>query len=78
MRTLTVRHVTVYRYAEPVRLGEHRMMFRPRDSHDQRLIEARLVIEPEPVALRWIHDSSATASRWPVSKGETICCASTA
>ena len=32
------------------------MMFRPRDSHDQRLVEHRLVIDPEPVSLRWMHD----------------------
>jgi transglutaminase-like putative cysteine protease len=56
MKLLTVRHVTTYRYRQPVSFGEHRMMLRPRDSYDQRLIEARLVIEPEPVALRWIHD----------------------
>src|SRR5207344_311056 len=56
MRTLTVRHVTVYRYAEPVRLGEHRMMFRPRESHDLRLVRTRLDIRPYPAALRWLHD----------------------
>ena len=33
MRLLTVRHVTTYRYAEPVRFGEHRMMFRPAFHH---------------------------------------------
>ena len=49
MTILTVRHVTTYRYRRPVALGEHRMMFRPRDSYDQRLIESRLVITPEPV-----------------------------
>ena len=38
MSSLTVRHSTVYRYREPVGLGEHRMMFRPRESHDLRLI----------------------------------------
>ena len=38
------------------RFGEHRMMFRPRDSHDQRLIDARLDITPEPAQMRWIHD----------------------
>jgi transglutaminase-like putative cysteine protease len=53
---LTVRHVTAYRYAEPVRLGEHRMMFRPRESHDLRLIRSRLTISPEPSQLRWMHD----------------------
>ena len=56
MTILTVRHVTTYRYRRPVALGEHRMMFRPRDSYDQRLIESRLVITPEPVRIHWIHD----------------------
>lgn len=56
MRLLTVRHLTVYRYAEPVELGEHRMMFRPRESHDLRLIETKLEILPAPTELRWLHD----------------------
>ena len=56
MRLLTVRHVTTYRYKQPVSFGEHRMMFRPRDSYDQKLLEARLVITPEPAELRWVHD----------------------
>ncbi len=56
MRLLTVRHVTVYRYSTPVRLGEHRMMFRPRESHDLRLLRARLEIVPRPADLRWLHD----------------------
>lgn len=57
MSLLTVSHSTVYRYREPVRLGEHRMVFRPRASHDLRLIETRLVITPRPTHLRWLHDS---------------------
>ena len=56
MRLLSVRHVTVYRYADPVGFGEHRMMFRPRESHDLRLIEERLDIVPRPTRLRWLHD----------------------
>ena len=56
MRLLTVRHSTIYRYSEPVRLGEHRMMFRPRESHDLRLLKARLEITPQPVHLRFLHD----------------------
>ena len=56
MSVITVRHSTVYRYGEPVRLGEHRMMFRPRASHDLRLIWTQLAIKPEPVHLRWLHD----------------------
>jgi len=56
MPLLTVRHVTTYRYRQPVAFGEHRMMFRPRDSYDQRLIAAEVKIRPEPSSLRWIHD----------------------
>jgi transglutaminase-like putative cysteine protease len=57
MKILTVRHVTTYRYRQPVSFGEHRMMLRPRDSYDQRLLEARLVIDPEPLVLNWTHDA---------------------
>ena len=32
------------------------MMFRPRDSYDQKLLEARLRITPEPTSMRWVHD----------------------
>ena len=57
MSLLTVRHVTVYRYSEPVELGEHRMMFRPRESHDLRLLRSSLEITPTPACLRWLHDT---------------------
>ena len=56
MGVLSVRHLTTYHYAEPVELGEHRMMFRPRESHDLRLIRTRLSITPQPVDLQWRHD----------------------
>src|SRR6188768_3509758 len=56
MRLLTVRHVTTYSYSEPVRFGEHRMMFRPRASHDRRLLDSQLDIRPQPLELRWLHD----------------------
>ena len=56
MTLLTVRHTTTYRYKQPVSFGEHRMMFRPRDSYDQKLLEAWLTIKPEPTSLRWVHD----------------------
>ncbi|HUK32911.1 MAG TPA: transglutaminase family protein [Vicinamibacterales bacterium] len=55
-RLLTVQHTTVYRYSEPVGLGEHRMMFRPRESHDLRLMRTKLDILPHPAQLRWLHD----------------------
>jgi transglutaminase-like putative cysteine protease len=56
MPVITVRHVTTYRYKQPVAFGEHRMMLRPRDSYDQKLLDATLAISPEPVDIRWVHD----------------------
>ncbi len=56
MTIYRVRHITEYRYRKPVGFGDHRLMFRPRDSFDQRLIEATLHISPEPQSVRWIHD----------------------
>jgi transglutaminase-like putative cysteine protease len=56
MPVLTVRHVTTYRYKQPVAFGEHRMMLRPRDSYDQKLLETRLSIVPDPLDIRWVHD----------------------
>ena len=53
---LTVRHVTTYTYRQPVAFGEHRMMLRPREGYDQRLLDARLDITPKPEQLRWVHD----------------------
>ena len=32
------------------------MMFRPRESHDLRLVRTRLDILPRPTHLRWLHD----------------------
>src|ERR1700741_727772 len=55
MRLLTVRHATPYRYARPVTFGQHRLMLRPRDSHDMRLVDAELSLSP-PGTVRWMHD----------------------
>ena len=56
MPTVNIRHLTRYRYRRPVAFGEHRVMFRPLESYDQRILESRLVIIPEPVELRFVHD----------------------
>ena len=55
MRILTVRHATKYSYARPVSFGQHRLMLRPRDSHDMRLVAADLTLSP-PGHTRWMHD----------------------
>lgn len=54
-KRMTVRHATRYAYAAPVSFGEHRLMLRPRDSHDIRLVAATLTLSP-PARLRWVHD----------------------
>ena len=56
MPRVHVAHTTTYRYAAPVRLTEHRLMLRPRDSHDLRLNDATLGLTPAGEALRWAHD----------------------
>ena len=55
MKVLTVHHATTYRYSAPVTFGQHRLMMRPRDSHDLRLVKASLVLSP-PGRMRWMHD----------------------
>jgi transglutaminase-like putative cysteine protease len=57
MTIVCIRHVTLYCYRSPVRLGEHRMTFRPQDSYDQRLIHSILTIEPYPADIHWLHDA---------------------
>src|SRR3954452_10356558 len=56
MPLLTIHHKTKYRYTHPVAFGEHRIMLRPRDGHDLRVLSGSLEIAPEPMSLRWIHD----------------------
>jgi transglutaminase-like putative cysteine protease len=56
MPILSVRHVTTYRYRQPVAFGEHRMMLRPRDDDDQRILHSELTITPAPKALTWTRD----------------------
>jgi transglutaminase-like putative cysteine protease len=56
MPIFTVRHVTTYHYKRPVAFGEHRMMLRPRDDEDQKVLETKLEIRPEPSELSWTRD----------------------
>ena len=50
-----ITHTTLYRYSSPVTFGEHRVMFRPRDSHDQRVLATDLRVSPE-ATVRMIQD----------------------
>ncbi|MEA2928623.1 MAG: hypothetical protein QOG38_1051 [Hyphomicrobiales bacterium] len=56
MAILTVRHVTTYHYRRPVAFGEHRMMLRPRDDDDQKVLDLALDITPAPSHIAWTRD----------------------
>ena len=56
MPNYTIRHVTTLHYRQPVSFGEHRMMLRPRDDHDQKVLESELEITPEPTRVAWTQD----------------------
>ena len=55
MIALKIHHKTVYRFRQPVRLWPHRLMLRPRENRDLRLMSHTLAITPAPV-LSWAHD----------------------
>jgi transglutaminase-like putative cysteine protease len=55
VRRLKVTHTTTYRYTVPVSFGPHRLMLRPRDSHEMRLISAPLSTTL-PADLVWTYD----------------------
>src|SRR3978361_1110541 len=56
MPLLTIHHKTEYRCAIRWGVGEARIMLRPRDGHDLRVLAGELEITPEPMSLRWVHD----------------------
>lgn len=53
---LTVSHVTRYSFDRLVSFGRHRLMVRPRDAHDLRVLEAHLLITPS-ADLLWKFDT---------------------
>ena len=60
MTILSTYHVTAYRYLVPVLLGPHRMMLRPREARDLRLISHDLTVSPE-AEITWAHDVAGNA-----------------
>lgn len=66
-------HTTTYRYSKPVRFGEHRVMFRPLDSHDLRVLATDLVVSPD-ANIRLIQDqfSNSVALVQPQSQAAEL------
>jgi transglutaminase-like putative cysteine protease len=68
MARIGIVHTTEYTYHHPVGLLRHQMMVRPDDSHDLRVHDARLEIDPPPSLTRWKHDvfgNSICIVDWP-------------
>lgn len=55
MVALHIHHLTVYRYRQPVSLGPHRLMLRPRESRDLRLVASHVTVTPD-ASVTWAHD----------------------
>lgn len=55
MITLRIQHKTTYRYRQPVSLGPHRLMLRPRESRDLRLMSSDVAVTPT-AAMTWAQD----------------------
>ena len=53
---ISITHLTRYSYDRPVAFGPHRLLVRPRDGHDMRVIEAHLVMTPK-AKLHWQFDA---------------------
>jgi transglutaminase-like putative cysteine protease len=52
---LKIHHKTTYRFHQPVRLGPHRLMLRPRENRDLRLMSNTLAITPA-ATVTWAQD----------------------
>jgi transglutaminase-like putative cysteine protease len=57
MTRLTITHRTEYSFARAVTLGAHRLMLRPRETRELRLLSFDLRIVPE-ASVTWAHDVS--------------------
>ncbi len=82
MACFRIRHRTQYLYNQPVRLGPHRLVLRPRESHELRLISLDIVTTPD-CTLTWAGDvfgnAIATASFDPqMARAEALIIESTA
>ena len=49
-------HRTEYRFHKPVSFGQHRLLFRPRDGHDMRVLATDLNVDPPAERVDLLHD----------------------
>ncbi|MDP0489620.1 MAG: transglutaminase family protein [Verrucomicrobiota bacterium JB023] len=73
-KRLTINHRTRYAYRFPVQLQPHRLVLRPREGHDLKVLEHQLTISPaaECVWSRDIFGNSITRAHFPEEKVEEL------
>lgn len=71
MVNLLIEHATTYRYHVPVELGPHRLILRPRESRDLRIIGSRLDITPLAETLHWAQDVAGNSIAMATFAGMT-------
>jgi transglutaminase-like putative cysteine protease len=55
MTSIRIHHKTAYLFHKPVRLGPHRLMLRPRESREVRLVASTLTVGPD-ATVTWAQD----------------------
>ena len=70
MIALEIHHRTTYRYRRLVSLGPHRLMLRPRESRDLRLISSAVTVAPA-AQVTWAHDVLGNAVATAMFHGAT-------
>jgi transglutaminase-like putative cysteine protease len=78
MPVFDITHTTHYRYAQPVTLGLHQVLFRPRDSHDLRVLATSMQVTPEPLDVRLIQDAYSNSvalvqPQGPATEFKVVC-----
>jgi hypothetical protein len=63
MPIFSITHHTNYQYQRSVAFGEHRMMLRPRDDKDQKVIHVDVAISPNPLPGNVISSTTISQSR---------------
>ena len=70
MIALEIHHRTTYRYRRLVSLGPHRLMLRPRESRDLRLVSSAVTVAPA-AQVTWAHDVLGNSVATAMFQGAT-------
>lgn len=54
-KKLRIIHTTEYQYSEPVAFSVHRVLLRPREGHDIRILDAKVEVSPS-FSIDWVRD----------------------